>query len=75
MRGYRLMISLTEAEHSLPAFPKFADGLWNHIASARGSEENGMETMKIHVLERALTAACIVAAIAVVWWGVKILAA
>lgn len=40
-----------------------------------GSEENGMETMKIHVLERALTAACIVAAIAVVWWGFKILAA
>jgi len=39
------------------------------------SEENGMETMKIHVLERALTAACIVAAIAVVWWGFKILAA
>jgi len=31
--------------------------------------------MKIHVLERALTAACIVAAIAVVWWGFKILAA
>jgi len=52
-----------------------ADILWNHIPSARGSEENGMETMKIHVLERALTAACIVAAIAVVWWGFKILAA
>jgi hypothetical protein len=34
-----------------------------------------METMKIHVLERALTAACIIAAIAVVWWGFKILAA
>jgi hypothetical protein len=34
-----------------------------------------MEAMKIHVLERALTAACIVAAIAVVWWGFKILAA
>ena len=49
--------------------------LWNHIPSAWGSEENGMETMKIHVLERALTAACIVAAIAVVWWGFKILAA
>jgi len=31
--------------------------------------------MKIHVLERALTAACIIAAIAVVWWGCKILAA
>ena len=55
--------------------PKVADILWNHIASARGSEENGMETMKIHVLERALTAACIVAAIAVVWWGFKILSA
>jgi hypothetical protein len=41
----------------------------------RGGKENGMETMKIHVLERALTAACIVAAIAVVWWGFKILAA
>jgi len=52
-----------------------ADIPWNHIPSARGSEENGMETMKIHVLERALTAACIVAAIAVVWWGFKILAA
>jgi hypothetical protein len=53
-----------------------ADTLWNHIPSTRGSsEENGMETMKIHVLERALTAACIVAAIAVVWWGFKILAA
>jgi hypothetical protein len=34
-----------------------------------------METMKIHVLERALTAACIIAAIAVVWWGFKIMAA
>jgi len=49
--------------------------LWNHIPSARGSEENGMETMKAHVLERALTAACIIAAIAVVWWGFKIMAA
>jgi hypothetical protein len=48
---------------------------WNHIASARGSEDIGMETMKIHVLERALTAACVVAAIAVVWWGIKILSA
>jgi hypothetical protein len=55
--------------------PKVADTLWNHIPSTRGSEENGMETMKIHVLERALTAACIVAAIAVVWWGFKILSA
>jgi hypothetical protein len=34
-----------------------------------------METMEIHVLERALTAACIVAVIAVVWWGFKIMAA
>lgn len=49
--------------------------LWNHIASARGGEENGMETMKIHVLERALTVACVVAAIAVVLWGIKILTA
>jgi hypothetical protein len=48
---------------------------WNHICSTRGSEENGMETMKIHVLERALTVACVVAAIAVIWWGFKILAA
>lgn len=55
--------------------PEVADTLWNRIPSTRGSEENGMETMKIHVLERALTAACIVAAIAVVWWGFKILAA
>lgn len=55
--------------------PEVADMLWNRIASVRGSERNGMETMKVHVLERALTAACIVAAIAVVWWGVKILAA
>jgi hypothetical protein len=31
--------------------------------------------MKIHVLERALTIACVVAAIAVIWWGFKILAA
>jgi len=37
--------------------------------------ENGMDTMEIHVLERALTAACIVAVIAVIWWGFKILAA
>jgi len=35
---------------------------------------DGMETMKIHALESALTVACIVAAIAVVWWGFKILA-
>ena len=49
--------------------------LWNHIRSPRGSEEIGMETMKVHVLERALTAACVVAAIAVIWWGFKILAA
>jgi len=49
--------------------------LGNHIRSARGSEEIGMETMKVHVLERALTAACVVAAIAVIWWGFKILAA
>jgi hypothetical protein len=34
-----------------------------------------METMKVHVLERALTAACIVAAMTVAWWGFKILAA
>jgi hypothetical protein len=34
-----------------------------------------MEIMEIHVLERALTAACIVAVIAVVWWGFKIMAA
>jgi hypothetical protein len=34
-----------------------------------------METMKVHVLERALTAACIIAAIAVVLWGFKIMAA
>jgi len=34
-----------------------------------------METMKVHVLERTLTAACIIAAIAVVWWGFKILSA
>jgi hypothetical protein len=52
-----------------------AEASWNHIASARGSEDIGMETMKIHVLERALTAACVVAAIAVVWWGIKILSA
>jgi hypothetical protein len=31
--------------------------------------------MELHVLERALTVACIVAAIAVVWWGFKIMAA
>jgi hypothetical protein len=61
--------------HVLSATPEVADMLWNHIGSVRGSEENGMETMKVHVLERALTAACIVAAIAVVWWGFKILAA
>jgi hypothetical protein len=34
-----------------------------------------METMKIHVLERALTADCIIAALAVVLWGFKIMAA
>jgi hypothetical protein len=34
-----------------------------------------MESMKVHVLERALTAACIIATITVVWWGFKILAA
>jgi len=57
------------------ATPDIAYMSWNHIASARGSEDIGMETMKIHVLERALTAACVVAAIAVVWWGIKILSA
>jgi hypothetical protein len=31
--------------------------------------------MKVHVLERALTAACVVAALAVILWGFKILAA
>ncbi len=31
--------------------------------------------MEIHVLERALMAACIIAAVAVVWWGFKIMAA
>jgi hypothetical protein len=34
-----------------------------------------MEMMKIHVLERALTFACIAAALAVVLWGIKILTA
>jgi hypothetical protein len=34
-----------------------------------------METMKIHFLEHALMAACILTAIAVVWWGFKIVAA
>jgi hypothetical protein len=34
-----------------------------------------MDKMKIHVLEHALMAACILAAIAVVWWGFKIVAA
>ena len=56
-------------------YPDVAGILWNHIRSMRGSEEDGMETMKVHVLERALTAACVVAAIAVIWWGFKILAA
>lgn len=55
--------------------PNVAGTLWNHVRSTRGSEEDGMETMKVHVLERALTAACVVAAIAVIWWGFKILAA
>jgi hypothetical protein len=55
--------------------PDVAHISWNHIPSARGSEENGMEMMKIHVLERALTFACIVAALAVVLWGIKILTA
>jgi len=55
--------------------PDIAGLVWNHIGSTRGSEEDGMETMKVHVLERALTAACVVAAIAVIWWGFKILAA
>ncbi len=55
--------------------PDIAGLLWNHIGSARGSEEDGMETMKVHVLERALTAACVVAALAVILWGFKILAA
>jgi len=59
----------------LSAFPRIAACGRNHIRSARGSEENGMEMMKIHVLERALTFACIVAALAVVLWGIKILTA
>ena len=66
----RPRISMLLFRHPSVVYPR-----WNHIASARGSEEIGMETMKIHVLERALTAACIVAAIAVVWWGIKILSA
>jgi hypothetical protein len=60
---------------ALSAFPRIAALFRNHIRSARGSEENGMEMMKIHVLERALTFACIVAALAVVLWGIKILTA
>ena len=47
----------------------------SHSFSRGVVNKNGMEIMKVHVLERALTAACIVAAIAVVWWGLKILAA
>jgi hypothetical protein len=31
--------------------------------------------MRLSALENALLAACIVAAVAVVWWGIKILAA
>ncbi len=62
-------------QHVKARIPRVAAASWNHIASARGSDENGMETMKVHVLERALTAACIIAAIAVVWWGFKIMAA
>jgi hypothetical protein len=59
----------------LSAEPKVAGTWWNHIVSARGGVEDGMETMEIHVLERALMAACIIAAVAVVWWGFKIMAA
>jgi hypothetical protein len=68
---------IRSASQSADSFrnPEVADALWNHIPSARGGDENGMETMKVHVLERALTAACIIAAIAVVWWGFKIMAA
>jgi hypothetical protein len=30
--------------------------------------------MRLSALENALLAACVVAAVAVVWWGIKILA-
>ena len=65
----------TRLDAAVSGNPDVAGILWNHIRSMRGSEEDGMETMKVHVLERALTAACVVAAIAVIWWGFKILAA
>jgi hypothetical protein len=47
----------------------------SHNIRAGVEEMNGMETMEIHLLERALMAACIIAAVAVVWWGFKIMAA
>jgi hypothetical protein len=47
----------------------------SHTLPGGVAKKNGMEAMKIHFLERALTAACIIAAITVVWWGFKILAA
>jgi hypothetical protein len=75
--GFRAIPNLIHGMHRAHSFgnPKVAGKEWNHIPSARGgSVENGMETMEIHVLERALTAACIVAVIAVVWWGFKIMA-
>jgi hypothetical protein len=46
----------------------------SHNMRAGVEEMNGMQNMELHVLERALTAACIIAAIAVVWWGFKIMA-
>ena len=55
---------------SVLAKTKVAEIPWNHISFRRGSAKERDGRMKVHFLERALTAGCIIAAITVVWWGV-----
>jgi hypothetical protein len=47
---------------------------WNHIASLRGGQQREVR-MRLSALETALLTACVVLAVVVAYWGLKILTA
>jgi hypothetical protein len=47
---------------------------WNRIASLRGGQQREVR-MRLSALETALLTACVVLAVVVAYWGIKILAA
>ena len=47
---------------------------WNRIASSRGGQQREVR-MRLSALETALLTACVVLAVVVAYWGIKILSA